>query len=212
MKSYKEELNKILSNKNYSRREFNNTIKLMDIFLEKDSLEVIKSKKGAYAPKWELEQIRKVILPDINKSNLEFKKQNENNSKFKEKKKLNPNETRKRKLNFDYKSQSDWDMFVKTFSDFNRSLEVKTENTKNGYYKALENELGKDGELGALAIKGILDQLPDEIISANALYNPNAQFRFVYSKDDYKIRFKNIKNEWTRILKDYNKEQLKNAK
>jgi hypothetical protein len=203
--SYTQTLKSILSNKDYTRREFNNQMKMIDIFLEKDSLEVVKSKRGANAPKWQLEQIKKVILPDINKTHFEVKKIGEEKSGFKEKADLNPNETRKRKLNFENKSQKDFEMFVQTFSDYNNPTETIIKRTKEGYYKAVENEMGGENNPHALAIKGLLDQLPDDVIMANAIYNPNTEFRFVYSKDDEIIRYKKIKNAWTKIYKDYMK-------
>lgn len=204
--NYKEELNKILSNKEYSRREFNNTVNLIDIFLEKDSLEINKSKRGAIAPNWQIKQIKKVILPEINKSNQELKKIGEEKSGFKEKTRLNPNATRKRKLNFENKSMNDFEMFIKTFNDFNKPNSEKMKNTKEGYIKAIENELGKN-TIESLSLKGILEQLPNDVIFANAIYNPNTEFRFVYSRDEAEIRYKKIKNSWSGILKDYNKQQ-----
>lgn len=219
--SYKDSLKKILSSKEYSRREFNNQMKMIDIFLEKDSLTLEKSKKGAIAPKWQLEQISKVILPDINKTNQQYKKMAEKITGIKEKDKLNDNATRKRKLNFDYKSKNDFEMFVQTFNEFNKSIESRTQKTKEGYLKALANEIGGANsedkmadynKVGYLALTGILETLPDDVIAANALYNRKVQFDFVYSCDDMKNRFKNIREEWINIAKDYNKEQEKKEK
>ena len=201
--SYAKTLKSILSNKEYTRREFNNQMKMIDIFLEKDSLEVVKSKRGAKAPKWQIDQIKKVILPDINKSNKELKKIGVEKSGFKEKSKLNPNETRKRKLNFENKSQNDFDMFIKTFNDFNKPTELKMSQTKEGYLKAIKNELGKSTPQ-SLALQGIVDQLPPDIVFANATYNPNTEFRFVYSKDEADVRYKKLRNTWRKILKMYN--------
>ena len=73
--SYKESLLTVLK-QGFTRREFNNQLKTIDIFLEKDSLDTIKNNHGAVAPKWQLDTIKKVILPDINRGNKEFKEQN----------------------------------------------------------------------------------------------------------------------------------------
>jgi hypothetical protein len=210
--NYKERLDNILSEKDYSRREFNNQIKTIDIFLEKNSLDIISNKKGLSVPKWEKDTIEKVILKDINKGAKEFKKQNEEITKIKEKQGLNPDQTRVRKLNFENKSQRDFDMFIETFNDFNRTNEAKNKATTEGYFKAIENEIGSKNNVNALALKGLMEQLPEDVIASNALFNERTMFDFVYSVDDYENRFKTIHTEWTNIYKEYIKEEEKKEK
>jgi hypothetical protein len=210
--NYRERLNNILNEKEYSRTEFNNQKKAIDIFLEKDSLEIVKSKRGAIAPKWELDTINKVILKDINKNNLEFKKQAEKIVGKKEKTKLNDNETRIRKLKFDNKSKNDFEMFIETFNDFNKDITTKNNEIKAGYLKAIKNEIGGEENINAKALNAIIEKLPVEVVSANAILNERTEFNFIYSKDEYDKRFKILHNEWTKIYKKYQREENKKQK
>jgi len=57
-----------------------------------------------------------------------------------------------------------------------------------------------------------MEQLPEDVIASNALFNERTMFDFVYSVDDYENRFKTIHTEWTNIYKEYIKEEEKKEK
>lgn len=219
--NYKKELNKILKEKYYSRREFNNTMKKIDIFLEKDSLDINKSNKGAKIPNWELNQINKVILPEINRKRMIQKKKFQEDTatdrgkpmkgkpKVKDVPDLSTNKIKKMKFNWKNKSMNDFEKFKETLWEYDESLQRQDKQMYKNYKKAIYHEMNtKD----AWELRNLVNQVPVDFAIRKIYNDLNLGFGFVYSKAEYDNRLEALKQGWTNIIKDYNKTKGKKAK
>lgn len=209
--SYKEQLNKILKTKDYTRNEFNNLIKFIDNFLNKNALDLKKGERGAKIPLWEIKDI-KTKVKSINKVRNEQKKMLQDEQatdrgknlgvKVKEIPDLATNKIADKTFNWKRMSMADFEKFKETLWEFGQSIEDKNNQMYENYYAAIDNEMdSKD----AKSLKKLIDKLPQEVVIKKIYTDLNLGFKFVYSKADYDQRYTALKRAWTKIGKDYKK-------
>lgn len=217
--SYKEELNKILKTKGYTREQFNKQIKYIDTFLSKDALDIKKGNRGAKIPVWEFKHIKNEVLPQINKTRMEQKKKLQQEEATDRGKKLGvkvqdmpdlaTNRIREKKFNWKGMSTPDFEKFKESLGEYNRTLEQWDKQMQENYLKAIEHEMdSKDAE----TLLKIIKKLPQQEVIKNIYNDVNLGFTFVYSRADYDQRFNALHQAWKRISKEYNKRQEQKEK
>lgn len=209
-KDYKTELNRILSDKDYTREHFNKEMKFIDNFLNKNALDLKKGQRGARIPVWEFKDIKNRVLPQINKKRMEQKKRLQEEEatdrgkkigyKAKEVEELATNRIREKSFNWKYMSNKDFEKFKETLWEFNQSIEESDKQMYRNYKKAIYHELDtKD----AWELRKLVNSVPVEYAIKKIYNDLNLGFNFVYSKVDYDNRYRALKGAWKQIVKDY---------
>lgn len=211
--NYKTELNKILSDKNYTREEFNRQMKFIDNFLSKNALDIKKGTRGAKIPIWEFKEV-KAKTREINKKRMIQKHRLEEEEatdrgvgmgiKVKDKPDLATNKIREKSFNWKRMSTTDFEKFKETLWEFDESIENMEKQMYDNYLKAIENEMGV-GSIESKVLHELVKDLPMEVVIKKIYNDLNLGFKFVYSKSDFDIRFKTLRKAWVKINKDYQK-------
>lgn len=207
--NYKEELNKILSNKNYTRGEFNNKISSIDNFLNSNALDIKKGTRGAKIPMWEFKEVKKQVK-EINKKRMIQKHKLEEEEatdrgkkigyKVKDIPDLATNKIREKNFNWRRMATKDFEMFKETLWEFDQSIEEMDKQMERNYRLAIAREFDlKD----AKTLMRIVDRLPQSLIIKKIYNDLNLGFKFVYSKADYDERMKALRQAWLQIEKEY---------
>lgn len=206
--SYKEELAKILNDKEYSRQDFKDTLNIMDSFLKKDSEKMLKSNRGLKIPKFKKREIE-IKVKSINKDRAKLQKEYENSTLTDRNEVLEMPEENRKNFNlskitpktFKWKnmSKNDYEWYLKTLTEYRQEREYRDEKYRENFYTALRNTLtGEDFE----RIKEILDKIPTKEIVKKYYTDLNMDIDFVYEKSDYDSRIESIIESWNSVKEE----------
>lgn len=206
---YKKELNNILSNKDYSRGEFNSKINYIENFMNKNALDIKKGTRGAKIPIWEFKDVKKQVKEINRKRMIQKHKLEEEEAtdrgkkigyKVKEIPDLATNKIREKNFNWKRMASSDFEMFKKTLWEFNEKIEDMDKQMERNYRLAVTREFDLRD---AKTLIRVLDRLPQELIIRKIYNDLNLGFKFTYSKADYDEKVKALNQGWLEIEKEY---------